>query len=108
MSERRYFVWIDDTNNLNFDDFYDNYLNKKEDGYDTYEELFGQSYDNLRSETKKEFNKALEDGSYFSDSYFSNRTFTCALAEYIGHYIEKDYNTRITHRDIERRKESTT
>ncbi|MFE8701562.1 RNase adapter RapZ [Cytobacillus sp. FJAT-54145] len=31
-----------------------------------------------------------------------------ALAEYIGHHFEKDYNTRITHRDIERRKESTT
>lgn len=31
-----------------------------------------------------------------------------ALAEHIGHYFEKDYNTRITHRDIERRKESTT
>jgi RNase adapter protein RapZ len=31
-----------------------------------------------------------------------------ALTEYIAHYFEKDYHTRITHRDIERRKEKTT
>lgn len=31
-----------------------------------------------------------------------------ALSEYIGHYFENDYHTRITHRDIERRKESPT
>jgi UPF0042 nucleotide-binding protein len=31
-----------------------------------------------------------------------------ALAEYIGHYFEKDYQIRITHRDIERRKELAT
>lgn len=31
-----------------------------------------------------------------------------ALAEYIGHFFEKDYHTRITHRDIERRKGKTT
>lgn len=30
-----------------------------------------------------------------------------ALAEYIGHFFEDDYHTRITHRDIERRKEKT-
>ncbi|WP_428911039.1 RNase adapter RapZ [Niallia sp. Krafla_26] len=28
-----------------------------------------------------------------------------ALAEHIGHYFEKDYHTRISHRDIEKRKE---
>ncbi|NHM32364.1 RNase adapter RapZ [Neobacillus terrae] len=27
------------------------------------------------------------------------------LAEYIGHYFQKDYHTQITHRDIEKRKE---
>ncbi|MBE3568929.1 MAG: RNase adapter RapZ [Bacillales bacterium] len=31
-----------------------------------------------------------------------------ALAEYIGHYFEKDYQTRISHRDIKKRKEKTT
>ncbi|WP_077214737.1 RNase adapter RapZ [Bacillus dakarensis] len=31
-----------------------------------------------------------------------------ALAEHIGHHFEKDYHTRITHRDIERRKERST
>lgn len=31
-----------------------------------------------------------------------------ALAEYIGHFFEKDYKTCITHRDIEKRKERTT
>ena len=31
-----------------------------------------------------------------------------ALTEYIAHHFEKDYETRITHRDIERRKEQTT
>ncbi|MCQ6278752.1 RNase adapter RapZ [Bacillus sp. EB600] len=31
-----------------------------------------------------------------------------ALAEYIGHFFEKDYKTIISHRDIERRKERTT
>lgn len=31
-----------------------------------------------------------------------------ALTEYIGKYFEKDYQTKITHRDIERRKENTT
>lgn len=31
-----------------------------------------------------------------------------ALAEYIGHYFEKDYHTRISHRDIQKRKESQT
>jgi len=30
-----------------------------------------------------------------------------ALTEYIAHHFEKDYETRITHRDIERRKEQT-
>ncbi len=30
-----------------------------------------------------------------------------ALAEYIGHYFEKDYHTQIAHRDIERRKDTT-
>lgn len=30
-----------------------------------------------------------------------------ALAEYIGHFFEKDYHTHITHRDIERRKDKT-
>ncbi|WML45994.1 RNase adapter RapZ [Neobacillus sp. PS3-40] len=30
------------------------------------------------------------------------------LAEYIGHFFEKDYQTCITHRDIQRRKEKTT
>lgn len=30
-----------------------------------------------------------------------------ALAEYIGHFFEDDYDTRITHRDIERRKEKS-
>ncbi|XJZ26889.1 RNase adapter RapZ [Bacillota bacterium Lsc_1132] len=30
-----------------------------------------------------------------------------ALAEYIGHFFEKDYHTQITHRDIERRKDIT-
>lgn len=30
-----------------------------------------------------------------------------ALAEYIGHYFEKEYKTIISHRDIERRKEKT-
>ncbi|MBB6445089.1 RNase adapter RapZ [Bacillus benzoevorans] len=29
-----------------------------------------------------------------------------ALAEYIGHYFEKDYHTRISHRDIDKRKET--
>lgn len=31
-----------------------------------------------------------------------------ALAEYIGHFFEKDYQTCITHRDIQRRKDKTT
>jgi UPF0042 nucleotide-binding protein len=31
-----------------------------------------------------------------------------ALAEYIGHFFEKEYKTSISHRDIERRKEKTT
>lgn len=31
-----------------------------------------------------------------------------ALAEYIGHFFEKDYHTRITHRDIDKRKENPT
>ncbi|WP_071393607.1 RNase adapter RapZ [Bacillus tuaregi] len=31
-----------------------------------------------------------------------------ALAEYIGHHFEKDYHTRISHRDIEKRKEPLT
>lgn len=31
-----------------------------------------------------------------------------ALTEYIAHHFEKDYETRITHRDIERRKEQNT
>jgi UPF0042 nucleotide-binding protein len=31
-----------------------------------------------------------------------------ALAEYIGHFFEKDYQTRISHRDIKKRKERTT
>ncbi|CAM3902698.1 RNase adapter RapZ [Mesobacillus zeae] len=31
-----------------------------------------------------------------------------ALAEYIAHYFEKEYKTRVTHRDIEKRKEKTT
>jgi RNase adapter protein RapZ len=31
-----------------------------------------------------------------------------ALAEYIGHFFEKDYQTCITHRDIQKRKETTT
>jgi RNase adapter protein RapZ len=31
-----------------------------------------------------------------------------ALAEYIGHFFEQDYNTRITHRDIEKRKGMST
>jgi RNase adapter protein RapZ len=31
-----------------------------------------------------------------------------ALTEYIGKYFENDYHTRITHRDIEKRKEKTT
>jgi UPF0042 nucleotide-binding protein len=31
-----------------------------------------------------------------------------ALTEYIANHFEKDYETRITHRDIERRKEQTT
>ncbi|PLR85365.1 RNase adapter RapZ [Bacillus canaveralius] len=31
-----------------------------------------------------------------------------ALAEYIGHYFENDYHTKIAHRDIERRKDPTT
>lgn len=31
-----------------------------------------------------------------------------ALTEYIANYFSKDYHTRITHRDIERRKEKTT
>ncbi|MGG5252037.1 RNase adapter RapZ [Neobacillus sp. SM06] len=30
-----------------------------------------------------------------------------ALAEYIGRHFEKDYHTQITHRDIERRKDTT-
>lgn len=30
-----------------------------------------------------------------------------ALAEYIGHHFEQDYQTRISHRDIDRRKEKT-
>ncbi|MEQ2528828.1 RNase adapter RapZ [Robertmurraya yapensis] len=30
-----------------------------------------------------------------------------ALTEYIAHFFENDYHTRITHRDIERRKEQT-
>nr|WP_295971590.1 RNase adapter RapZ [uncultured Bacillus sp.] len=29
-----------------------------------------------------------------------------ALAEYIGHHFQKDYHTRISHRDIQKRKES--
>lgn len=29
------------------------------------------------------------------------------LAEYIGHFFEKDYHTHITHRDIEKRKDNT-
>ncbi|WP_338449374.1 RNase adapter RapZ [Niallia oryzisoli] len=31
-----------------------------------------------------------------------------ALAEYIGHHFEKDYHTRISHRDIQKRKEPQT
>jgi RNase adapter protein RapZ len=31
-----------------------------------------------------------------------------ALTEYIGHFFEKDYQTSITHREIQRRKEKTT
>ncbi|WP_394234641.1 RNase adapter RapZ [Niallia oryzisoli] len=31
-----------------------------------------------------------------------------ALAEYIGHHFEKDYHTRISHRDIQKRKEPLT
>ncbi|KAA9017997.1 RNase adapter RapZ [Niallia endozanthoxylica] len=31
-----------------------------------------------------------------------------ALAEYIGHHFEKDYHTRISHRDIQKRKEPHT
>ncbi|UQD53342.1 RNase adapter RapZ [Bacillus methanolicus] len=31
-----------------------------------------------------------------------------AIAEYIGHYFEEDYNTRITHRDIDIRKDKIT
>ncbi|PLR78142.1 RNase adapter RapZ [Bacillus sp. V3-13] len=31
-----------------------------------------------------------------------------ALAEYIGHYFENDYHTKIAHRDIEKRKDPTT
>ena len=31
-----------------------------------------------------------------------------ALAEYIGHFFEKEYKTSVSHRDIERRKEKTT
>lgn len=30
-----------------------------------------------------------------------------ALAEYLGHFFQEDYHTKITHRDIERRKEKT-
>jgi UPF0042 nucleotide-binding protein len=28
-----------------------------------------------------------------------------ALTEYLGHYFEQDYNTKISHRDIKKRKE---
>jgi RNase adapter protein RapZ len=31
-----------------------------------------------------------------------------ALSEYIGHFFEKDYHTKISHRDIKKRKDSTT
>jgi UPF0042 nucleotide-binding protein len=31
-----------------------------------------------------------------------------ALSEYIGHYFEKDYHTRISHRDIDKRKDIIT
>lgn len=31
-----------------------------------------------------------------------------ALAEYIGHFFEKEYKTSVSHRDIERRKDKTT
>jgi UPF0042 nucleotide-binding protein len=31
-----------------------------------------------------------------------------ALAEYIGHFFEKDYQTRVSHRDIDKRKEKVT
>lgn len=31
-----------------------------------------------------------------------------ALSEYIGHYFEKDYHTRISHRDIDKRKDNIT
>ncbi|MEW9109623.1 MAG: RNase adapter RapZ [Cytobacillus gottheilii] len=30
-----------------------------------------------------------------------------ALAEYLGHFFQEDYHTKITHRDIERRKDKT-
>ena len=81
MSERRFFVGIENTDDLNFDYFYDTYLNSPDGDFEECYLCFG---DSLKSEMKKEWEIALNYNSYFSNNLLINRTFVRNLAQYIS------------------------
>ena len=91
MSERRYTVWVKDPiKDLDFDEFYDKFLNIKEDGYDTFEELYGNKdwVDSImrpiRQKVRRMFDTAIEEEEHQSSDFFYDRRFTLALVDYIA------------------------
>lgn len=88
MSEAKYTVWVNDPEkDLNFDEFYDNFLNKNggfEECYLNDESLISKENNPLRKKILGKFKQALEDESYSSSNIIPDRMFTTQLAEYIA------------------------
>lgn len=90
MLEHRYIVWVKDPkNDLNFEEFYNEFLNEKVEGYECFEETYaGDWIDKIKRPVKEyireQFKLAINDNYYISNTYFVNRRFASSLADYIA------------------------
>ncbi len=85
MSERSYTVWIKDITMLDFDEFYDKFLNKENEFEHQYTDPDNERATSiLRGDMGELFDQATEELSYFSDTLLVNRHFTWSLAKYIA------------------------
>ena len=87
MTERRYIVGIENIEDLNYEEFFKNYLNIEDPEFDSFVETYCNDLNNIK-EFKKEFedlfNTSIDDSYFMSDNYFVNRSFAWRLSEYIA------------------------
>lgn len=89
MSERAYVVYIDDISKLDFEEFYNDFLNKREEeDEETFEELYVESYDNdpnkLKQNVKDLYELVLKKKAYVASDLYEDRHIIWKLCDYIA------------------------